>query len=40
MASGEIIAMDKLEKDGKTPVFLAFYGFDTWDKVRALGETR
>lgn len=36
-ASNEIQGMDILEKDGNKPYFLAFFGFDTWDKVRALG---
>jgi hypothetical protein len=28
--------MDKLEADGRKPYFLAFFGFTTWDAVRAL----
>jgi hypothetical protein len=35
-ASHEIQGMDKLEAAGKQPYFLAFFGFDTWDKVREL----
>jgi len=35
-ASSEIQGMDKLEKDGRKPYFLAFFGFKTWDDVRAL----
>ena len=35
-ASFEIQGMDKLESDGRQPYYLAIYGFDTWDKVRAL----
>ena len=38
-ASSEIQGMDILEKDGRKPYFLAFFGFDTWDKVRALSPT-
>ena len=37
-ASSEIQGMDKLEADGRQPYFLAMFGFDTWDKVRALAE--
>jgi hypothetical protein len=29
--------MDLLERDGRKPYFLAFFGFETWDDVRALG---
>ena len=36
-ASSEIQGMDILERDGKQPYFLAFFGLDTWDKVRVLG---
>ena len=39
-ASSEIQGMDILERDGKQPYFLAFFGFDTWDAVRALNPTR
>lgn len=35
-ASSEIQGMDALERDGKQPYFLAFFGFKTWDDVRAL----
>ncbi len=35
-ASHEIQGMDKLEADGRQPYFLAFFGFDTWEKVRGL----
>jgi hypothetical protein len=34
--SSEIQGMDKLEADGRKPYFLAFFGFTTWDAVRAL----
>jgi hypothetical protein len=37
-ASSEIQGMDKLEADGCSPYFLAFFGLGTWDKVRALVE--
>ena len=36
MASAEIITMEKREKNGQQPFFLAFYGFKTWADVRAL----
>ena len=36
-AASEIQGMDILERDGRQPYFLAFFGFDTWDKVKALG---
>jgi hypothetical protein len=35
-ASSEIQGMDQLEKKGRQPFFLALFGLDTWDKVRAL----
>jgi hypothetical protein len=38
-ATYEIQGMDILERDGKYPYFLAFFGFDTWEKVRALTHT-
>jgi hypothetical protein len=39
-ASSEIQGMDILEKAGRKPYFLAMFGLDTWDKVRALTETK
>jgi hypothetical protein len=39
-ASTEIQGMDKLEADGREPYFLAFFGFKTWDIVRALAKPR
>jgi hypothetical protein len=36
LASSEIQGMDLLEAQGRQPYFLAVFGFDTWDKVRAL----
>jgi hypothetical protein len=35
-ASSEIQGMDVLESKGRQPYFLAFFGFKTWDSVRAL----
>jgi hypothetical protein len=35
-ASNEIQGMDLLIEQGRAPYFLAFFGLDTWDKVRGL----
>ncbi len=35
-ASSEIQGIFQLEKDGRQPYFLAFFGFNTWDDVCAL----
>jgi hypothetical protein len=35
-ASSEIQGIVQLEKDGRQPFFLAFFGFKTWDDVRVL----
>ncbi|CAN5950557.1 unnamed protein product [Sphagnum jensenii] len=35
-ASSEIQGMERLERNGKQPYFLAFFGFKTWDQVSAL----
>jgi hypothetical protein len=36
IASYEIQGIVHLEKDGRQPYFLAFFGFKTWDNVRNL----
>lgn len=36
-ASNEIQGADILERDGREPYFLKFFGIDTWEMVKALG---